>query len=94
MGVDRECPTIFLMVSRFYGNFVETDTSSMLIMVLAHAQASGSRELIEAYVRPTVCSTSFVHKFNHIFRKNQYPLLKKWGDYLVDNAFALGTGQQ
>ena len=61
MGVDRECPAIFFVVSRFYGNFVKTDTSSMLIMVLAHAQTSGNRDLINAYVRPTIFSTDFIH---------------------------------
>ena len=81
MGVDREYPAVSFppQVSRFDENFMEIDTSSMLIMVFAHAQASGSRELIEAYVRPTVCSTSIVHEFNHIFSEKPVPVVEKVG---------------
>ena len=62
MGVDREYLAVsFFVVSRFYGKLVKIDTSSMLIMVLAHAQASGNRDLINAYVRPTLFSTDFIH---------------------------------
>jgi hypothetical protein len=32
--------------------------------------------------------------FPFLFLAAQYPLLKKWGDYLVANAMLLGTGSQ
>ena len=42
-----------LLHSQFDGFSCKKDTASMLIMVLAQAQASCNRELIDVYVRPT-----------------------------------------
>ena len=52
MGVDRECRVWFFCILSLT-IFCIIDTASMLIMVLAQAQASGNRELIDVYVRST-----------------------------------------
>ena len=60
-----------LLHSQFDGFSCKKDTASMLIMVLAQAQASGNRELIDVYVRPTTRFPRIRSNIKRFFLKNQ-----------------------
>lgn len=60
----------------------------MLIMVLAHARATGDGSLIDRYVR----STRLIHS-RYIYMPEQYQLLKEWADYLANNTMPLDATQ-
>lgn len=54
----------------------------MLIMSWLYTQKGGNGLLVEEYVRPSAASLSVISNV----LCSQYPLLKKWADYLVQNA--------
>jgi hypothetical protein len=89
MGVEREyiyhCLTLEIL-----NDVVHTESANMLIMVLAHLQASGDKSLVQEFVS---ASGSFCGAIADNYSM-QYPLLKKWAEYLVENTMALGSGSQ
>ena len=68
-----------------------SDSASMLIMVLAQAQASNNATLVQNYVSDI--HYDCMHGWILIILL-KYGLLKKWADYLIDNSLNLGFGSQ
>ena len=61
----------------------------MLIMLLAHARASGDGSYISKYVSQFHCLEGLI--LTHF--RVQYPLLREWADYLVNNTSPIPSDQ-
>ncbi len=64
-----------------------SESGNMLIMTLAHAQATGDGSIISQHVCGTYLNSDLVVTNNIV----QYDLLKDWTEYLVNNSLNPGS---
>lgn len=88
MGIERNAllilPFTFGLIRLLY-----PESGNMLIMVLANLQMTRDESIVQSHVRFSVISHIYFH-FNTDFIYFQYPLLKLWADYLVNQTLTAG----